>query len=160
MHYPGLCPYGSTAAFTEVWGSWIVPVVQQAFGACTGGWDYSSHWVGIDGNTNGLLVQAGSEADAYCKNGSKSTVYRPWVEWLPNAEIILKSNGTSGNTLPFAPGDLLYVVVTATNWSNGQSKNGKLYFVDYTQQWSISISFTAASLGGSHVVGASAEFIV
>ncbi|HTW89309.1 MAG TPA: G1 family glutamic endopeptidase [Candidatus Binataceae bacterium] len=145
-------------AFTSVTGSWTVPPVQQAFGSCSDGWDYSSQWVGIDGLTNSLLFQAGSEADAYCSGGSTSELYRPWIEWLPESEIVLTYS--NGDPLPFAPGDYLIVTVTATGWSNGQSSTGTLLYTDVTQNWQASEAVTAASLGGTYIVGDSAEWIV
>jgi hypothetical protein len=145
-------------AFTSVAGSWMVPAVQQAFGACTGGTDYSSQWVGIDGFNNSLLVQAGSDADAFCDNSTTTTYYHPWIEWLPASELeILQS---SDAPFPFSPGDYVVVTVTATDWSGGVSTNGRLLFTDVTKGWQVSLTFTAASLGGTHVVGHSAEWIV
>jgi hypothetical protein len=145
-------------AFTSVAGSWIVPTVQQAFGTCSGGTDYSSQWVGIDGFANFSLLQAGSDADAFCAGGTTTTDYYPWIEWLPEAELELTEQ--NGSPLPFARGDYVIVVVTATNFSGGESTNGELLYTDVTQNWQISGAFTAADLGGSFVVGQSAEWIV
>jgi hypothetical protein len=61
---------------------------------------------------------------------------------------------------PFAAGDYLIVTVWATNFSGGASTTGNLSFADVTQGWSIALTFSAASLGGSQVVGQSAEWIV
>lgn len=145
-------------AFTSVSGTWTVPTVQQAFGACSGSPDYSSEWVGIDGFSNDLLFQAGSEADADCDGGSTSTLYRPWIEWLPAAETVLTYS--NGDPLPFAPGDYLIVTVTATGWTDGQSSTGTLSFTDVNQNWQGTLSVTAGSLGGTYVVGDSVEWIV
>lgn|GEM_PF-1447263 len=57
-------------AFTSVAGNWILPAAQQAFGTCSGGTDYSSQWVGIDGFSNGELFQAGSDIEAFCSGGT------------------------------------------------------------------------------------------
>lgn len=144
-------------AFTSVSGSWIVPTVQQAFGTCSGT-DYSSQWVGIDGFSNDELFQAGSDAIASCSGDVTTTEYYPWIEWLPAAELeIVQSNDTP---FPFAPGDYIVVTVTATDFSGGQSSSGDLLFTDVTQNWQVSASVTAASLGGTFVVGQSAEWIV
>ena len=48
---------------------WVVPVAQQAVGVCNGFWDYSSQWDGFDGFSSGDVLQAGTEADAYCSGG-------------------------------------------------------------------------------------------
>jgi hypothetical protein len=145
-------------AFTSVSGAWIVPAVQQAFGTCSGGTDYSSEWVGIDGYNNSNLVQAGSDAFASCAGGTTTTTYYPWIEWLPNSEIEFLQG--DGNPLPFAQDDYLIVVVSATGFSGGKSSNGALSFTDVTQNWQVSTTFTAGSLGGTFVVGQSAEWIV
>ncbi len=86
------------------------------------------------------------------------TEYYPWIEWLPAAELELVQ--TNDKPFPFAQGDYLIVIVTATDWSGGESTNGNLLFTDVTQNWQISGAVTAAALGGSFVVGQSAEWIV
>lgn len=156
----GLVTAASGQPFNKVVGRWTVPTVKQAPGTCSGGWDYSSQWVGIDGFNNDDLVQAGSAADVYCDIGQSVTEYFPWIEWLPAAETVLYKNANTDTLYPFAPGDYLNVTVTATNFSGGVSTTGTLSFADVTQGWTISLSFTAASLGGSEVVGKSAEWIM
>jgi len=144
-------------AFTAVSGSWIVPPVQQAFGTCSGT-DYSSQWVGIDGFSNAELFQAGSDTNAACSGDVTQTEYYPWIEWLPAAELeILQSNESP---FPFAPGDYVVVTVTATDFSGGQSSSGHLLYTDVTQNWQVSAAVTASALGGTFVVGQSAEWIV
>ena len=145
-------------AFTSTMGTWMVPLAQQAFGTCSGAWDYSSQWVGIDGFSNDYLFQAGSSADAYCDGGSTSTSYFPWIEWLPAASYEIVQ--TNEEPFPFAPGDQLIVTVTATDWSDGQSSNGTLSYTDVTQNWQVSGALTAGDIGGTYVVGDSAEWIV
>jgi hypothetical protein len=144
-------------AFTSVSGSWIVPPVRQAFGTCSGT-DYSSQWVGIDGFSNDELFQAGSDTNAACSGDVTETQYYPWIEWLPAAELeIVQSNDTP---FPFAAGDYIVVRVTATDFSGGKSSTGDLLFTDATQNWQVSASVTASSLGGTDVIGQSAEWIV
>ncbi len=138
--------------FTSVSGYWIVPTAQAAFGTCSGEPVYASQWVGIDGFSNDELFQAGTDTAAECSSGITDTLYIAWIEWLPNSEIEL--------TADVAPGDVLNVIVTATDWSGGESSNGTLLFTDFTKQWQISESVTASGLGGTYVVGQSAEWIV
>ncbi|HEX4005076.1 MAG TPA: G1 family glutamic endopeptidase [Acidobacteriaceae bacterium] len=157
--------YGLTAGtgqqpFNKVIGRWTVPTVKQAPGTCSGGWDYSSEWVGIDGFNNDDLLQAGSQADVFCDIGQSVTEYFPWIEWLPESELVIYKSAATSTLYPFAPGDYLNVTVTATNFSGGVSTNGTLSFADVTQGWTFSLTFTAAALGGSQVTGASAEWIV
>lgn len=84
--------------------------------------------------------------------------YNPWIEWIPAPELAITYG--NGSPLPFAPGDYLIVIVTATDWSGGQSANGTLLFTDVTQNWQANLTVTAAQLGGTFVVGQSAERIV
>lgn len=146
--------------YNKVTGRWTVPTVKQAPGTCSGGWDYSSEWVGIDGATNGDLLQAGSQANVYCDIGQSITEYFPWIEWLPAAEMVIYKSASTETLYPFAPGDYIIATVAATNFSGGVSTSGTLNFSDVTQGWSIALTFTASSLGGSQVVGADVEWIV
>ena len=147
-------------SFYRVSGRWTLPTVKQAPGTCSGGWDYSSQWVGLGGFNDAYLLQAGSAANVFCDIGQSVTEYFPWIEWLPQSELVLYKNASTSTLYPFAPGDYLNVVVQATNFSGGVSTTGTLNFADVTQGWSIALSFTAASLGGSEVTGRSAEWIM
>jgi hypothetical protein len=70
---------GAGARFTGITGSWTVPTVgPSASGA-------SSTWVGIDGDTNGSLIQAGTEQDW----GPQGVLYYAWYEMLPAVSIEL-----------------------------------------------------------------------
>lgn len=159
-NWSGFALVNGAQPFYRVTGRWIVPTVKQAPNTCSGGWDYSSQWVGIDGASNSDLVQAGSQANVYCDIGQSITEYFPWVEWLPAPELVIYKDAATETLYPFAPGDYLIVTVTATNFSGGVSTTGTLNFQDSTQGWSIALKFTAASLGGSEVVGQDAEWIV
>src|SRR5208337_4610060 len=103
-----------------VYAEWVVPVAQQAYKICTGGWDYSSQWVGIDGHGSNDVLQAGTETDAYCSGGSTSTFYSSWYEWFPNAEVRITN-------LPTNPGDLIAVEV----WYTTAKPYGHAYFTNY-----------------------------
>lgn len=160
--YALMLPSTTSVPFYYVTGEWTVPFVQQAHNVCTGGWDYSSQWVGIDGAANSRLFQAGSAADVYCDAapGANVTDYFPWIEWLPAAEIVLYRELSPEKLIPFSAGDLVAVTCWVTNFSNGVSKNGHILFTDFTQDWQVSLTVTAAALGGSGVVGDSVEWIV
>jgi hypothetical protein len=155
-NWSGVALVQNSPAFVAVEAGWIVPAVRQPPGKCSGT-DYSSQWVGIDGFSNPHLFQAGSEADVSCFGGKSTESYDPWIEWLPAAEVVLTNKGKA---LPFAAGDYVIVLCTATNFTNGRSKTGTLLFEDVTQNWQLSLSTTAAALGGKYVVGQSAEWIV
>jgi hypothetical protein len=148
----GVTSYGA-GSFQRVFADWVVPVAEQAIGACTNGWDYSSSWVGIDGYGSGDVLQAGTEADALCFKsiyGSQIdlTNYYPWYEWYPN-------NSVQITNLPVAPGDDMFVHVWQTS-----STQGNAYLVNQnTNQW-VSIPFTAPTNPKTTLVGNSAEWIV
>jgi hypothetical protein len=157
--------YGLTAAsggkaFYKVTGRWTVPTVTQGPNTCSGGWDYSSQWVGIGGFADSYLLQSGSAADVFCDIGGNVPEYFPWLEWLPESELVIYKDASTETLYPFAPGDYLIVTVWATDFSSGVSKTGNLSFADVTQNWSVSLTFSAASVGGSEVTGQSVEWIV
>jgi Peptidase A4 family len=93
----------------------VVPAAHQAFGACTGGWGYSSLWPGIDGNGGAGgsdVLQAGVEVDAYCNGGRTSSFYSAWIEWFPNGSTRVSSPAIH-------PGDLVFVEVWSTTPQEG-----------------------------------------
>ena len=141
----GVTKYGSSS-FYYIIADYVVPVATQAYGACTGGWDYSVTWAGIDGWGSGDVLQAGNEADAYCSGSTKSAYYSAWYEWYPNGWTRITS-------LPIVPGDDLFVEV----W-NTTSTAGHAYLVNYNTNQYVIINFTAPS--GTQLVGNSAEWVV
>src|ERR1700722_18411296 len=105
-----LVPATGAQPFNSVTGRWTLPTVMQAPGTCSGGWDYSSQWVGIGGFADAFLLQAGSAANAFCDVGNNIPEYFPWIEWLPASELVLYKNASTNTLYPFAPGD--YLIVT------------------------------------------------
>jgi hypothetical protein len=157
-----ILPVEGGQPFYSVSGRWTVPTVKQAPGSCSGGWDYSSQWVGLGGFNDQFLFQAGSAANVFCDIGNNLPEYFPWIEWLPESEIVIYKNAATETLYPFAAGDYLIVTVwaPAASWSGGVSTTGNLSFQDVTQGWTFSLATTAAALGGSEVTGQSAEWIV
>jgi hypothetical protein len=137
--------YGPTS-FTSVEGYWVIPIAQQAFGACTGGWDYESSWVGIDGYGSNDVLQAGTESDAYCNAGTKSTYYAAWYEWYPLGEVRISS-------LPVLAGDTMVIYVASNS-----STSGTAFVENWTTGQYASINFSAPA--GTQLVGNSAEWVV
>jgi Peptidase A4 family len=129
-------------------GVFTVPTAQQAFGSCTGNWDYSSLWPGIDGWGSGDVLQAGVEADAYCaSNGAtKATYYSSWIEWYPYSETRVSSPSVKA-------GDLMFVEVWSTSPTQGYA-----YLHNYTTQETAEYSLTPPS--GTTLTGNSAEWVV
>ena len=148
----GASSYNTTTSFSIVQAEYVVPMASQAFGACTGSWDRSSTWVGIDGdNGSGAkdLFQAGTEADASCVNGIKSQEYYAWIEWVPDKpNLELKLSG-----LPLFAGDDIFIQV----W-NTSATQGYVYIVNETTNEYLNLSVPAPS--GTKLVGNSAEWVV
>jgi hypothetical protein len=136
----------SSASYYYIVSDYIIPPARQAFGACTGSWDYSSSWAGIDGWGSGDVLQAGSESDAYCSGGSTGQYYSAWYEWYPYGEVRIGG-------FPVAPGDEIFVEV----WHTSQTQ-GYAYLVNFNNNQATEIGFTAPS--GTYLVGNSAEWVV
>jgi Peptidase A4 family len=146
VDFSGATSYNSSSTFYYIIADYVVPVATQAYGVCTGSWDYSSSWVGIDGDGSGDVLQAGSESDAYCNGSNKSTYYSAWYEWYPYGEVRISN-------LPVSPGDDIFVEVWHTS-----STQGYAYMVNYnTNQW-VDIGFRAPA--GTSLIGNSAEWVV
>jgi hypothetical protein len=136
----------TAASFYYLIADYVVPVAEQAFGACTGGWDYSSSWIGIDGYNSSDVLQAGTESDAYCSGSTTSTYYSAWYEWFPNYSIRIGS-------FPVAPGDDMFVEVWSTSATAGHA-----YLVNYNTNQVVNLAFSAPS--GTTLKGNSAEWVV
>jgi hypothetical protein len=145
VDFSGATSYGAKSYYFLV-NDFTVPVAEQAFGACTGGWDWGSAWNGIDGWGSSDVLQAGIEFDAYCSGGVRSSYYSAWYEWYPYSEVRIGG-------FPIAPGDDIFVEV----W-NTSSTAGHAYLVNYNNNQSVNISFGAYP--GYPLVGNSAEWVV
>jgi hypothetical protein len=144
---PSVVYSGTPFAVEAIEGEFVVPTARQAFGSCTGGWDYSSQWPGIDGNGgSGDVLQAGTEADAYCNGNTTSSFYSAWIEWFPFSETRVGSPAIH-------PGDLVFVEV----W-NVSPTAGYAYFYNFSTQTAAEYALSAPS--GTHLVGNSLEWIV
>lgn len=149
VDFSGASSYGSSSFYYLV-NDYVVPVAEQAFGACTGGWDYGSAWNGIDGWGSADVLQAGIEFDAYCLSilgvTSRASYYSAWYEWYPYGEVRIGG-------FPIAPGDDLFVEVWHTS-----STQGYAYLVNYNNNQSVIVGFTAPP--GYSLKGNSAEWVV
>jgi hypothetical protein len=141
--------YGNQS-LTNVYGDWIVPVAQPAFNGCfrhtSGSAVYSSTWVGIDGSGSGDVLQAGTESDAVCSDGTVGAYQGAWYEWYPYDEVRVTN-------LPVAPGAAIYVHVWADSATHGHA-----YFANKSTHQAISIAFDAPP--GTKLIGNSAEWVV
>ncbi len=128
---------GAGDSFTWISGSWTVPHVYQSPAAT--GTEYSSAWLGLDGDGSGDVLQAGTETD------SDGTCYA-WFEWFPNGSI-----GVSN--FPVTPGDVVSLVLCATNSTTASISIGNL-----TAEYYTNFSFSAPT--GTSLVGNCAEAVV
>jgi hypothetical protein len=145
VDFSGASSYGSSSYYYLV-NNMVVPKAQQAFGACTGSWDWGSAWNGIDGWGSPDVLQAGVEFDAYCSGSTRAAYYSAWYEWYPYGEVRIGG-------FPVAAGDDLFVEVWHTS-----STQGYAYLVNYTNNQAVEVGFTAYP--GYPLVGNSAEWIV
>ncbi len=146
VDFSGATSYNSTSTYYYIYSDYVVPTAEQASGTCTGGWEYSSSWVGIDGYGSGDVLQAGTESDAYCSGSSKSTYYSAWYEWYPYGEVRVTS-------VPVTAGDDIFVEVWHTSSTQGYG-----YVVNMNSGQYFDIGFTAYP--GYPLVGNSAEWVV
>jgi hypothetical protein len=147
---PGLTSWDSQKSFSYVVSEFNVPVAEQAFASgggyvCDGGWDLEVSWNGIDGFSNGDVLQGGSYSGAYCSAGSTSTYYCGWVEWFPSYPILCEFNVN--------PGDDMFVETWDTS-----STNGYVFVDDLTQGVYQTVNLQPQTT--PYLVGNSAEYIV
>jgi hypothetical protein len=145
--------YSETTSFYYVMSDFNVPTAQQAFksGAyesgniCDGNWDLASVWNGIDGFSNGDVLQGGTISGALCSGGETSYWYQSWIEWWPSYAMI--------GEFYVKPGDDFFVVTWDTS-----STQGYVFLEDLTTEtwgtWSLTPTTTP------YLVGNSAEYVV
>jgi len=146
VDFSGAKSYNNSSSFYYILADYVVPVASPAYGACTGSWDYSSSWVGIDGDDSGDVLQAGTESDALCSGSTTSAYYAAWYEWYPYGEVRITN-------LPVNPGDDLFVEVWHTSATSGYA-----YIINYNTDQAVTIGFSSPP--GTSLVGNSAEWIV
>ena len=107
LNWSGYADTGST--FTGISGTWTVPTV-----TCSGSTtQYSSEWIGIDGDGSATVEQDGTDAD--CIGGSPT--YYAWYEMFGDSAPAV--NDGFEIELPgsyaVSPGDVISASVTVTN---------------------------------------------
>lgn len=108
---PSVTAWSSTNSFALVVSEFNVPVAQQAFGYCDGGADIQVSWNGIDGFSNGDVLQGGSLSQASCISSVTTPFYCGWVEWFPTTSVICEFGVN--------PGDDMFVETWDTSPTNG-----------------------------------------
>lgn len=144
-------------SFVKVESVWTVPNAEPPFRACrygiTGaqGADgfYEASWNGIDGFSNGDVLQGGSLSAVDCLG---DTLYLGWVEWYPSYPI-LEIDCAIGVACPVQPGDEFLVITYGTN-----SSTQYVFDEDVTQGWYG--TFALDYITGPKLVGSSVEQVV
>jgi Peptidase A4 family len=137
--------WNTNNSFYLVISEFNVPAVQDAFGFCDGTTDWEVSWNGIDGYSNGDVLQGGSSSQAFCSGGVTTTSYYAWVEWYPSYPILFEYYVN--------PGDDMFVETYATGPMNG-------YVFVYDQTLNIYKDVNLVPTEGPYLVGNSAEYIV
>lgn len=144
-------------SFVEAVALWGVPAAQPPFQACANGITgakgadgfYVANWSGIDGFSNGDVLQGGSLSAADCQG---NTLYVGWVEWYPSYPI-LEIFCDADLPCPVSPGDEFLVITYGAN-----SPTQYVFEEDITQGWYG--TFALGYITGPPLVGSSAEYIV
>ena len=149
-----LTKWNTKTSFDEVVSIWNVPVANHPFGniPCSDGPWWEVTWNGIDGFSNGDVVQGGSSS-YWDGGGCKGAIsYYGWVEWYPSYSILQILCGS--NPCAVGPGDDFEVITYGAPGTSEQF----VFVEDVTQQWSGTFGMTYKS--GPGLVGNSAEYIV
>jgi hypothetical protein len=136
------------SAVTAVWD--VPPVVLSSSDGAT---DYSSLWVGLDGDGTKDLVQAGTEQDAVDFFGTTFAGYYAWSELLPNQP-------TENSVFDVNAGDEMDVEVWIGTGSGAPNPNGSLgsfRIIDETQGEEARFD---TALDGTKYNGTEAEWIM
>jgi hypothetical protein len=133
--------YNPPEPVNTVYGEWFIPNVTAVPNEPPGG-QTVGFWVGIDGYTNGQVLQAGTAATVTGNN----TVNWVWTEWFPLPAIQVTN-------FAIKPGDYITVLVCAP-----QPDHGFCSMLNKTTNQATSIGITPPSNVTN--IGASAEWIV
>jgi hypothetical protein len=155
-----LTKWNNNQSFDYVQSIWNVPAAQPPFNACTNGITgnpptapgfYQSTWTGIDGATNGDVLQGGSLSYADC-GGPADNQYLGWVEWTPSYPTLV-IDCSKDVPCPVNAGDDFYVVTLGAN-----SLDQYVFEEDLTQGWGGLFEITYVT--GPPLVGSSVEQVV
>jgi len=146
-----LTTWNKNTSFYEVVSEFNTPVAQEAFGACDGTVDEQVSWNGIDGFSNGDVVQGGSLSVAKCVSDVTTTAYCDWIEWFPSYGITCVIDVTT-------PGDDVYVATLDTGGGGTTGTAQTVCVIDETLD--TGSCYLLDWLTGPGLVGNSAEYIV
>lgn len=146
-----LTTWNKNASFYAVVSEFNTPVAQESFGACDGTVDEEVSWNGIDGFSNGDVVQGGSLSVAKCVSDVTTTSYCDWIEWWPSYEIICVIDAAT-------PGDDVYVTTLDTGGGGTTGTGQTVCVIDETLD--TGSCYILDWVTGPGLVGSSAEYIV
>lgn len=146
-----LTAWNKNTSFYEVVSEFNTPVAQQSFGSCDGTTDEQVSWNGIDGFSNGDVVQGGSLSEAKCVSDVTTASYCDWIEWFP-------SYGITCVIYPSTPGDDVYVATLDTGGGGTTGTSQTVCVIDETLN--TGSCYIIDWLSGPGLVGNSAEYIV
>lgn len=122
-----------------VYGQWAQPFAEP-YGALFQ--QTTAFWIGMDGYTNGQVLQAGTAVTIK----DKTVTHWAWTEWWPNDPVQIQN-------FKVAPGDLITCMVCAP-----QTNQGQISMLNETTQIGVSVAVTPPS--GVILDGTSAEWII
>jgi len=152
LNWSGVEVSGPAGPFAYVRGTWKVPGVTGE----PNGTDYSSTWVGIDGDGVNDLVQAGTEQDVTTITFPlelQLATYRAWSQFLPQQPTEQIISG-----VPLNPGDEVFAEVFVAN--AGGSPDLKGAFGVFWLETPSGVSQIYTPVGGTVVGGGTAEWVV
>jgi Peptidase A4 family len=151
-----LSSWDAEKSFDRVESIWNVPAARPPFHACANGilgavgtpGFIEASWNGIDGFSNGDVLQGGSLSYADCEG---DTQYIGWVEWYPSYPTLEIDCGDVACVV--SPGDIFFVITYGANTTTQY-----IFEEDVTQGWYG--TFALAYLTGPPLIGSSAQQIV
>ena len=152
--------WNNVSSFNYVQSTFNVPVAQAPLGACKAGVTgsvgvpgfYTATWNGIDGFSNGDVIQGGVLSYADC-GGPSDNFYLGWVEWYPSYPILEIVCGKQQVPCPVRAGDQFFVITYGAN-----SATQYVFVENVTRGWYG--TFALGYVTGPALVGSSAEQIV
>jgi hypothetical protein len=133
-NWSGYAASGGSGSYTSVSANWTEPT-----GTCTGGNQYSSFWVGLDGYNSGSVEQTGTEVDC----AGRTPQYYSWYEMYPRYPVNFSN--------PVRPGDKFYGSVSY----NG-NRSYTLVLQDLTKGWKRTVTVSGSYADSSAEVIAEA----
>ena len=120
---------------TAINASWTVPAVNL-----TSSDEYSSVWIGVGGQLDKTLIQAGTEQDVF----HQQKIYYAWYELLPNYAVRI-------GTISISPGDIM---VASLRLIDSTTNRWNIEVSDSTtgQYFGTTVSYNSTGFSGEWIV--------